>query len=184
MSMQDQPYHLAEILTTPINATFDPEAVWKDAKLLIAPDEFSNRLRAAGRQGVDFNDQLTLLETGADDSHDTSGLIAFIHWLLTQRVQGPKVRTRLRHLLSWEYSRLQARSVDEKDEQFLKLAQRLRQLPLAESKGRPPTLGDLVPESFLFRTGRSELNLKLTRTPPRSLDLISPMTEIDRKSVV
>ena len=94
-------------------------------------------------------------------------------------MNGPKFRAHLHSLLKWEYSQLN-KCVEEKDRQFLSLAERIRRLPLADSvPGKARSLGDLVPEKFLFRTGKSETNLKLTRMPPRSLvmNLMPPRTE-------
>jgi hypothetical protein len=177
--MDDPVFTTHEIVTIDDNGRFDSEEVWKGATLVVSREEFSQKARAAGCDSRGLKRHIARLEARDDDYQELGGLMVFTRWLLTRRVQGPKVRMTLLQLLSWEYSRLKCKTIEEKDSYFSTLLSRLRELPLStSSKKRPYVLGDLVPDSYLMLTGRDEQTIRLAATPPQSLDRMMPQTEI------
>ena len=46
--MEEHTYQAHEVLTTSVNARFEPEDVWEGAKLVTSHEEFSDMIRASG----------------------------------------------------------------------------------------------------------------------------------------
>ncbi len=173
------PYQLGEILTAPVNARFDAEAVWDGARLAVSPAEVSNKLASVFRDGPTLPDILPRFERGTADDVDVGRLLAISRWLLNRPVRGPKVRARFYDLLVTTASEAADRSLEDTDIFFARMATWIRELPVsARDRDESATLGELFPDIFLFRTGGAQQTLKLARTPPSAFDLIDPVREI------
>ena len=157
----------------------ETKQLWKDARLVASPETLEGQLKLTRRNGYDLKTQLQSAQQGRLDDQDIGGLLGFTNWLLNQIVCGPHVEARLQGVVAGKFSQLDGLSVEEKDKRLRALAKHLSGLPLSNSKkGEVLTLGDMLPEEYIFNTGSEENRFQLTNAPREILQRISPSQEI------
>jgi len=151
---------------------------WEEARLSCSRDEFAGRLQAAEKRSPDLIEQLEIYNRGHEGKGDFTGVIRFNDWLLQQMVTGPYIRIPLLQLLYKEMSALNNMTMDETSRSISALVERVSRITISNhKKQRITTLGDLLPQEYILRTGSSGQALRLRDAPGWSLDR-TPLSQL------